>query len=95
MKCPECEKGQYRISPTRTIPCRVCRGTGEIHDDHTHSIIVLRVPRSRKNAYVKFANSKGKALVYWMFDVCDRESGFIAGGVRDGTQQAAHDPQNG
>lgn len=74
MKCTECVDGQYQISPHRHVPCKLCRGTGEIHDSNALGRIVLRLTRKRKAAYVRA--SRPQTLAGWMFGVLDQASGF-------------------
>lgn len=45
--------------------------------------IVLRVPRTRKAAYTRFANRvQGQTLEAWMTSVCDAASGYVAPGEK-------------
>lgn len=77
VKCPECKAGQYELPSGTIVPCRLCRGTGEMSQDRTNSLIVLRLPRKRKASYVRQAAQSRETLSDWIFRILDAASGFV------------------
>lgn len=53
------------------------RGRPELPDDKkANALIVLRVKRRQKSAYVRAANVKGETLSAWSLRALDKESGY-------------------